>query len=208
MASNSAAIAQKEVADPLGVPPIATLENPSVPDDPELPSAWLLPELALFSTLEVEHAEFNSCAYKSKYFKRHQASTIQRFPERVVRQYPPEFCFAFAKLVVHQWKLRLRLEWKCFLATRLHQVTVKRTVDSALNDLPITKRVKHDLMAQAALGGMRQPARAVARLPSLAHVGREVRQQFKVFSASFEFKAFLKQLPLVGSGSRVGWYAT
>eukprot|EP00971_Amphidinium_carterae_P211294 4192519-Amphidinium_carterae.1 len=71
MASNSAAIAiaQKEVAIRLGVPPIATLENPPVPDDPELPSAWLLPELALFSTLEVEHAEFNSCAYKSKYFK-------------------------------------------------------------------------------------------------------------------------------------------
>eukprot|EP00971_Amphidinium_carterae_P002536 50451-Amphidinium_carterae.1 len=67
MAVHSAtiALAQKDAASHLGIPPIAT----PVPDDPALPSAWLLPELALFSTLEVEHAEFNSCAYKSKYFK-------------------------------------------------------------------------------------------------------------------------------------------
>eukprot|EP00971_Amphidinium_carterae_P016284 321173-Amphidinium_carterae.1 len=89
------------------------------------------------------------------------------------------------------------LEWKCYLATRLQQgFSIKRTINSALNDLPNTKRVKQTLRDHAALGGMRQPARAVARLPSLANVGREVRQQFKAFSASPGFSAFLQQLPL------------
>eukprot|EP00971_Amphidinium_carterae_P098941 1956603-Amphidinium_carterae.1 len=138
------ALAQKDAASHLGVPPIATLENPPVPDDPALPSAWLLPELALFSTLAVEHAEFNSCAYKSKYFK------FQRFS-------------GFLK---------------------------------ALNDLPSTKRVKQVLTAQEALGGMRHSSRAVGRLPSLAHVGREVRHKLQVFASSAALQDLLQQLPL------------